>query len=287
MSLGLHYQSEEEIFREIETDTPYLEYPLFQNTGIVKHGFSTRLGGVSKGCYSSLNLSFTRGDKKDCVQENFRRIGAAIGVKCEDMVFSQQTHTSNVLAVTKAEKGMGIIRPRNYSDVDGLVTNVPGVCLVTFFADCVPLFFVDPIKRVIGLSHSGWKGTVGKIGSVTVKMMVEKYGSDPSHILAAVGPSICQECYEVSEDVIEQFRNSFEEKYWNELFYKKCNDRYQLNLWRANTIIFREAGILSSNIAVTNLCTHCNNDLLYSHRKTGDKRGNLCGFLALKENTEP
>jgi YfiH family protein len=286
MSLGLHYQSEEVIFREIETDTPYLEYPLFQNTGIVKHGFSTRLGGVSEGCYSSLNLSFTRGDKEECVRENFRRIGESIGVKCEDMVFTQQTHTANVLAVTQAEKGMGIIRPRNYSDVDGLVTNDPGVCLVTFFADCVPLFFVDPIRRVIGLSHSGWKGTVGKIGRATVELMTKKYGSSPSDILAAVGPSICQKCYEVSEDVIEQFRASYQERDWDDLFYKKQNGKYHLDLWRANALIFHEAGILPEHIAVTNLCTHCNNKILYSHRKTGDKRGNLCGFLSLKEDTK-
>ncbi|HCR82268.1 MAG TPA: laccase domain-containing protein, partial [Lachnospiraceae bacterium] len=167
MSLGLQYKSEKKIFQEIETDTPYLEYPLFKNTGIVRHGFSTRLGGVSEGCYSSLNLSFTRGDKEEAVRENFRRIGESIGVNSEDMVFTQQTHTTNVRVVTDEERGMGILRPRGYSDVDGLVTNVPGICLVTFFADCVPLYFVDPVKRTIGLSHSGWRGTVGKIGKVT------------------------------------------------------------------------------------------------------------------------
>lgn len=284
MSLGLHYQNEDKIFQEIETDTPYLEYPLFQHTGIVKHGFSTRLGGVSEGCYSSLNLSFTRGDKEEAVRENFRRIGAAIGIRCEDMVFTQQTHTANVLAVTGEEKGMGIVRPRNYSDVDGLVTNVPGLCLVTFFADCVPLYFVDPVKKVIGLSHSGWRGTVGKIGKITVQLMNEKYGSNPSDILAAVGPSICQECYEVSRDVIEKFRECFQEREWPELFYQKENGKYQLNLWKANEHVFIEAGIPRENIAVTNLCTHCNSQILYSHRTAGDKRGNLCAFLALRED---
>lgn len=283
MSLGLHYKNQEQIFREIETDTPYLEYPLFQNTGIVKHGFSTRLGGVSEGYYSSLNLSFTRGDDEEAVHENFRRIGNAIGVRCEDMVFTQQTHTTNVRVVTNEDRGMGIMRPRSYTDVDGLVTNIPGICLVTFFADCVPLYFVDPVKKVIGLSHSGWRGTVGKIGKVTVKQMEGQYGCNPGDILAAVGPSICQDCYEVSLDVIEQFKEHFEEKDWPDLFYGKENGKYQLNLWKANELIFQEAGIQKSHIAVTNLCTHCNSDLLYSHRTTGDKRGNLCAFLALRE----
>lgn len=283
MSLGLHYKNQEQIFREIETDTPYLEYPLFKNTGIVRHGFSTRLGGVSQGCYSSLNLSFTRGDDEDAVRENFRRIGAALGVRCEDMVFTQQTHTTNVRVVDSRDRGMGIMRPRSYTDVDGLVTNVPGICLVTFFADCVPLYFVDPVKKVIGLSHSGWRGTAGKIGAKTVRLMQEQYGCQPSDLLAAVGPSICRDCYEVSGDVIDQFKEHFAEKDWPELFYKKENGKYQLDLWRANELVFLEAGIKEENIAVTNLCTHCNSDILYSHRTTGDKRGNLCAFLALKE----
>ena len=283
MSLGLHYKNQKRIFREIETDTPYLEYPLFQNTGIVRHGFSTRLGGVSEGCYSSLNLSFTRGDREEAVRENFRRMGNALGVRCEDMVFTQQTHTTNVRVVTDQDRGMGIVRPRSYADVDGLVTNVPGICLVTFFADCVPLYFLDPVKKVIGLSHSGWRGTVGKIGRRTVELMQEQYGCSPADILAAVGPSICQDCYEVSEDVIVQFREHFAEKDWPELFYKKENGKYQLDLWKANELIFLEAGIHKEHIAVTNLCTHCNSDILYSHRTTGDKRGNLCAFLALKE----
>ena len=141
MSLGLHYKNQEKIFQEIETDTPYLEYPLFQNTGIVRHGFSTRLGGVSEGCYSSLNLSFTRGDKEESVRENFRRIGDAMGIKCENMVFTQQTHTANVRVVMEADRGMGITRKRSYTDVDGLVTNVPGICLVTFLPTvCLCIF---------------------------------------------------------------------------------------------------------------------------------------------------
>lgn len=283
MSLGLKYKDRRHILEEVEADTPYLEYPLLKNTGMVRHGFSTRLGGVSRGCYASLNLSFTRGDEERAVRENFRRIGASIGVRCEDMVFSLQTHTVNVRAVTEKERGMGITKPRDYTDVDGLVTDVPGLCLVTFYADCVPLFFVDPVKRAVGLSHSGWRGTVGKIGKRTVEKMTREYGCNPKDILAAVGPSICRDCYEVSEDVIEKFRESFPAKSWEELYYSKSQGKYQLDLWKANEIVLREAGITQEHMAVTNVCTHCNSEILYSHRKTGDKRGNMAAFLALKE----
>ena len=282
MSLGLNYKNQEQIFYEIERETPYLEFRLLRESGVVHHAFSTRLGGVSRGCYESLNLSFTRGDDETAVRENFRRIGAAIGVDSEDMVFSQQTHTTNVRVVTETDRGAGIARPREFTDVDGLVTNVPGICLVTFFADCVPLYFVDPVKRVIGLAHSGWRGTVGKIGKVTVERMQGSFGCRPEDILAAVGPSVCQDCYEVSEDVIEQFCERFEPAAQAQLFYRKENGKYQLNLWKANELVFLEAGILPEHMAVTNLCTHCNSKILYSHRAMGNERGNLAAFLALK-----
>lgn len=283
MSLGIRYKDERQIFREIEKEVPYLEYPLLTDTKIVHHGFSTRLGGVSQGCYASMNLSFTRGDDEAAVRENYHRIAKSIGVKCENMVLSQQTHTTNVRVVTEKDKGKGIVTPLDYTDVDGMVTNIPGICLVTFYADCVPLYFVDPVQKAIGLSHSGWRGTVGKIGKETIRKMEEQYGSDPKDILVAVGPSICKDCYEVSEDVILEFQKNFKERYWKDLFYRKENGKYQLDLWKANEIIFKESKILPEHIAVTNVCTHCNSEILYSHRTSGDRRGNLAAFLALKE----
>ncbi len=209
MALGIQYKNQNNIFREKEGETPFLSFRLLEDTKTVKHGFSTRLGGVSEGCYASLNLSFTRGDEEACVQENFRRIAEAIGVSCEDMVLSRQTHTTNVRKVTEADSGSGILYPASYTDVDGLITDIPGICLVTSFADCVPLYFVDPVRKAIGLTHSGWRGTVGKIGKITVEKMQKEFGSDPKNIVAAVGPSICQDCYEVSEDVIERIRREF------------------------------------------------------------------------------
>ena len=277
MRLGLTYKNEEHIFDEnVVNGVPYLSYPLLEETGAVKHGFSTKLGGVSTGSCATMNISTTRGDDPEAVAENRRRIGAAIGVRPEDMTYTHQTHTTNVAVVRAEDRG------RRFLETDGMVTNVPGICLVTFYADCVPLFLVDPVKKAIGLSHSGWRGTVGKMGKVTVQAMRREYGSRPEDIVAAIGPSICQDCYEVSEDVIDRFRDSFNEAVWPKLFYRKENGKYQLDLWRANEEVFLETGIRRENLAVTNLCTHCNQEVLFSHRATGEKRGNLSAFLALK-----
>lgn len=281
--MRLEYKNKEKIFEEKNVDgVEYLSYPLIEKMGIVTHGFSTRIGGVSEGVCSTMNLSFARGDKEEAVRENFRRMAHALGVEPGDMVCSKQTHTTNVRVVTEEDRGKGITKSLDYTDVDGLITNVPGLCLATFYADCVPLFFVDPVHRAIGLSHSGWRGTVGKIGKVTVEMMQKEYGTNPKDVIAAVGPSICQDCYEVSEDVIEQFRENFDKKDWEKLFYRKENGKYQLNLWTANEIVFAEAGIQKEHMAITNLCTCCNPDVLFSHRASQGKRGNLGAFMAIK-----
>ena len=265
MGLGLKYKNGQHIFDEREEKgVPYLSFPLLEQTGVVRHGFSTRLGGVSKGHCATMNISTTRGDEPEAIEENRRRIAAAIGVEPTDFTYTQQTHTTNVAVVEEKDRG------GKFLDTDGMVTDVPGICLVTFYADCVPLFFVDPVHRAIGLSHSGWRGTVGRMGKVTLELMQEQYGTDPTQVFAAIGPSICQECYEVSGDVIGEFQEAFDESLWQELFYEKTDGKYQLDLWRAN------------QIAVTNVCTHCNPDILFSHRSTGTARGNLSAFLALR-----
>ena len=262
---------------------PYLSFPKLEQTGKVIHGFSTRLGGVSEKHLTSMNLSFSRGDKEENVRENFERIAAAIGFRTEDMVFTAQTHTTNIHVATKADRGRGFTKELGYQDIDGLVTNVKGVVLATFYADCVPLYFVDPVKEAIGLSHSGWRGTVDKIGLRTIQTMVKEYGSNPKDILTAIGPSICQDCYEVSEDVIEVFREQFKAADYELLFYEKESGKYQLDLWKANELIFLEAGIKPQHINVTDICTCCNPRLLYSHRESKGQRGNLAAFLGLQE----
>lgn len=277
MGFGLKYKNEETVFEEkIMEGVLLLTYPLLEKTEFVTHGFTTRMGGVSEGYCSTMNISTTRGDAPEAVEENRKRLARALGVKVEDFTYTHQTHTTNVAVVREEDRG------KRFMETDGMVTNVPGICLVTFYADCVPLYFVDPVHKAIGLSHSGWRGTVGRMGQVTLEKMKEVYGTRPEDIYAAIGPSICQDCYEVSGDVIEEFQKSFKKSVCPQLFYKKENGKYQLNLWRANQLVLTEAGVAEQKIAVTNLCTHCNPEILFSHRSTGVKRGNLSALLAIK-----
>lgn len=267
-----------------------LKYPLLEETGIVKHCFTTRLGGVSEGIFSTMNLSFSRGDDRVAVETNYRRLAEVMDVSYDKFVFTDQTHTVNVRKVTADDAGCGIVRERNYHDIDGLITNEPGLVLSTFFADCVPLYFVDPVHKAIGMSHSGWRGTVARMGKVTIEAMQHEYGSRPEDIICAIGPSICQDCYEISADVAEAFAHEFaghegeilRESPKNRTSEAVEEKKYQLNLWRANEIVLLEAGIKQEHIAVTDVCTCCNSEVLFSHRASHGKRGNLGGFLCLK-----
>lgn len=260
---------------------PLLHYPLLDETGIIEHCFTTRMGGVSEDIFSTLNFSFTRGDKPESVMENYRRVGQVFGKTESSFICTDQTHTTNVLRAGKAEAGYGVTREKPYTDVDGLITNEPGVILSTFYADCVPLYFVDPVHKAIGLSHSGWRGTVGRMGQKTLEAMKEAFGTNPADVYAAIGPSICQDCYEISEDVAEHFYQEFE-GHGEEILIDKGNGKYQLDLWKTNEIVMLEAGILPEHLAVTNICTCCNPKVLFSHRASHGKRGNLAAFLMLK-----
>lgn len=290
------------VLLESGEELEYLTYPSLEETGIVSHLITTRLGGVSKGEFSSMSLSYTRGDREEDVQENYRRIGQVLGCPPENMTASQQTHTTNIRLVTSADKGKGVIRPLDYQDIDGLMTNEPGIALVTYYADCVPLLFVDPIHKAIGTAHSGWRGTVGRMGQCMVKSMRDAFGTSPEQLYAAIGPSICQDCYEVSEDVAEKFTELEEatEELRKELLlsgrYRAGNDgdlpkiiepgvqtgKYQLDLWLANYVILRQAGIPLKRIAITDICTCHNSEYLFSHRASGGRRGNLAAFLMLE-----
>lgn len=282
----------------VETEAPYIQYKKLNETGIVHNGFSTRLGGVSEGMYSSMNFSVKMGDTIENVRRNFEIFTEKNGFK--NPVMSNQTHTTNVLRVTENDIGKGIYREADYRDIDGLITNEKGITLVTSYADCVPLYFADVKNKAIGLSHSGWKGTVNRMGEVTLRRMKEEFGTKPSDVIAAIGPSICLNCYEVSNDVAREFELEFDVKaetdmtndmeYFREssqnmdtILYKKDNGKYMLNLWAANYKVLTDAGVLSDNIAIPDICTCCNRDILFSHRGHMGKRGNLCAFLMLKQ----
>ncbi len=270
-------------------EVPLFTFPLLEETGVVQHGFTTRLGGVSQGIFSTMNLSFSRGDQKEAVEENYKRLAEALGVEYDSFVCSNQTHTTNVIRVGKEDvKECGISfcaagseRAEKYQDVDGMVTNEPGVTLITYYADCVPLYFVDPVHRAIGLSHSGWRGTAARMGKVTLEKMKQEFSTEPKDVICAIGPSICRKCYEVSEDVAQVFQKEFAGRE-EEILVNKGEGKYLLDLWKANEIVLTEAGVLLSHLTVTEVCTCCNPDLLFSHRASQGKRGNLAAVLALK-----
>ena len=259
----------------------YLTFPSLEKTGIVSHLFSTRIGGASEGIYASMNLSYARGDRKEAVDENFRRIAEIMGREIQDFVLSDQTHTANVRKVTEEDRGKGIVYQKDYCDVDGLITNERHIVLATFYADCVPLFLVDKKHRAIGLSHSGWKGTAGRMGGHTLLAMREAYGTNPEDVEIGIGPSICKDCYEVGEDLAEAFAAGFPDKVRKDILFAKGGGKYHLDLWKANEYIFRMAGVPKEQISVTDICTCCNPNYLFSHRASQGKRGNLGAFLCL------
>ncbi|WP_455034595.1 peptidoglycan editing factor PgeF [Lachnoanaerobaculum gingivalis] len=247
------------------------------------NGFSTRIGGVSEGPYASMNLSFSREpDNKDGVLENYKRMAEALGVKEDSFVLSYQEHSTNVRVVGKRDMGKGVSVERDYRNIDGLITDERGITLGAFFADCIPLYFYDRKKQVIGLAHSGWRGTCKKMGAVMIDEMAKNFGTDAKDVIACIGPGICQDCYQVSEDVYEEFSKNFRREDIESIFREDGKDHFRLSLWKANETVLKEAGVLPENIFTSNICTACNPDLLYSHRIMGDIRGNMAAFLALK-----
>ena len=180
------------------------------------------------------------------------------------------------------DRGKGFIVPRDYKEIDGLITNTPNVTLVTKYCRLCSFIFVDPVKKAIGLSHSGWKGTVGRIGQITIDEMVCAFNSNPKDIIAVIGPSICADCYEVGEEVAVKFMYVFSDNI-SAILLKNDKGRYQLNLWEANRRVLLDAGLSDEHIHISKVCTSCNHELLFSHRKTGGKRGSLAAFLAIKD----
>lgn len=264
-------------------EVPYLSFPVLSQYKFIKHGFSTRLGGVSEGIFSSMNMgcdSAPYPDTPENIIKNYRRMAESIGVEVNSIVISKQVHKTNIRLVEKADCGKGLFVPRDFDEIDGMITDQPNITLVTKYADCVPLYFVDPIRKVIGLSHSGWRGTVAKIGKVTIEAMQEQLGCNPEDIVAVIGPSICSDCFEIGEEVAVEFQKAFPQDQ-ETILSDKQNGKFQCDLWAANRFVLNEAGLKPENIHISGVCTCCNDELLFSHRKTQGRRGSLAAFLAL------
>lgn len=247
--------------------------------GGVAHGFSTRSGGVSEGAFDSLNLGLNRGDLPEHVLENHRRFCAALGADVERTVFSHQVHKDGVRVVTSADAGKGLYRERDY-DADALVTDIPGLPLVVFTADCIPVLLYDPVRRVIGAVHAGWRGTSLGIAGKTVQLMQSHYGCQPGDLLAAIGPGISKCCFETREDV----PNAMLEVFGPAAF--PCleslpSGSFRVDLKGLNALSLERAGLTPEQISTSDLCTACRPDLFWSHRITGEERGSLAALIQL------
>ncbi len=257
----------------------YLTFKRFEKFSFLKHAFSTRLGGVSTGEFKSMNMSFNRGDSDENVTENYKRLCNALEIDYADLVASAQDHHTVVRRVSSKEKGIGIYRPRDMESVDALITDEKNVALVTYFADCTPLLFVDTKNRAIGAAHAGWRGTVGRIGAETVRRMNEEFGTDPKDITASIGPAINKCCYEVDEPVAEKFEELGLDS--ERFVFPKDGGKYMVDLIETNRQILISAGIPDDNIILSDVCTRCSSDLIWSHRATGGKRGGMCAVIEL------
>lgn len=258
----------------------FLKYNQLEKIDFINHAFSTRIGGVSKGEFESMNLSFGRGDPDENVINNYKIFCKAAGFDYESLVASAQDHNTYVRVVTGENKGVGIFKPRDMQSVDGLVTNERGVTLVTYYADCTPLFFVDVKNRAIGLAHAGWRGTVGRIGEKVIKTMGENYGTSPEDIKVCIGPAIAKCCYEVDSPVAEKFLG-LDGLDSSVFVFEKGEGKFMLDLLECNRQIVVNAGVKPENVELSDLCTRCSSSLLWSHRATGGRRGTMSAFMCI------
>lgn len=258
----------------------YIQFNSFNETGKISHGFTTRLGGVSCAPYDGLNMALHVGDDPVKVRKNRQLICAALGIKAEDLVAGEQVHGSEVAVVSEEHRGRGALRYDSaLPATDALITNVPGIPLSSYYADCVPILLYDPVKTCVGLAHAGWRGTVQEIAGKTVAHMTEVYGSKPADILAGIGPSIGPCCYQVDLPVQQAFAKSF--SYWQELLIPAGENRWMLDLWETNRKILLTAGIQASHITVAKICTCCQNKELFSYRADQGKTGRMASLIMI------
>lgn len=248
----------------------------------LNHCFTTRKGGYSNGVFESLNMGFGRGDDDEVVKRNYELVAGQLGLAIDDLVLSNQVHGDTIRVVSEKDKGKGIVHPSDIIGVDGLATDLKGIGLTTFYADCVPLYFYDPVRKVIGMAHAGWKGTAIQIGKKMIDTLVQQFACDPSDLLVGIGPSICGQCYEVSEDVKKQFDLSFNDDIIAKVVKEGLKEsKYYIDLKLTNRLLLESAGVRPEHIEVSDLCTKCRGDLFFSHRELGAARGSQVGIMSL------
>jgi hypothetical protein len=258
----------------------YFESSLLSECDFLTHAFCTRRGGVSEGEYDSLNISFKEGDLESKVLQNWHRLAMAFAIPMDQFLTLNQVHGDNIFIIKPFGEYYSSSEAMNY---DAIVTSRTNLAICIKTADCVPVFIVDKAKKIIAVVHAGWRGTALEITAKVVRLLIEKYGSSPRDLLAAVGPSIGQCCFEVDSAAA----NSFFEHKNNEafLFPGARPNKWMLDLAEANRQQILNCGIPETNIDVSDLCTSCRQDLFFSHRGSGGITGRQVNFMMIKGDT--
>ncbi len=262
----------------VEGGRQYLTFPRLDEYQELRHLFTTRHGGVSEGCVGTWNFGARELDTPENIRRNYELLAGTLCLPADRLVVSDQSHTVNIREVTEADAGKGVTRPKDYADVDGLVTDQRRLALVTGHADCNAVFFFDPTKHVIGLAHSGWRGTLGGIGRAMVQMMVSRYGCEPEDILAGIGPSLCQDCFEVDADVAQAFFDA------DPVYRQYSRQRGVKSYIDLKGIIRHDllaCGLWQENLLDMDLCTKCDTENFFSHRGQKGRRGIMAAAMVL------
>jgi len=253
-------------------ELPYMTAP---NISAV-HAFTTRHGGVSQGVLASLNLGLTRGDSLDALKENYRRICRILQISDGDIVRRGQIHGTCVEVVT--HRDCGDIYSADKPKADGLITNVPGIALMVYAADCVPMLLCDAETGVVGAVHAGWRGTALDIAGEAVRKMESVFGC--RNISAAIGPSISKCCFETDGDVPSALHKSLGNMAGSCV--ERLGEKFMVDLKAANRLMLLRAGVLPENIIVSDECTSCSCDKYWSHRRTNGDRGSQAAIIVLR-----
>ncbi len=240
----------------------------------VKHMFTTRIGGVSRAPFDSLNFAEGSGDMRDTAENvvaNYQLAAAELGFNASDVCRAYQAHTANVMICDEDSRGMGITFPRPENGIDALVTNKKGVVLSVRTADCVPVLLCDPVSGVAAAVHSGWRGTCQEISHAAIEAM-QSLGASADRIVAAIGPHAGVCCYEVGDELCRHFDADC---------FEKRDGRLYLDLTKANKKVLLSSGIKERNISDSGLCTVCDERHFFSHRRDGVNRGVMAAFIVL------
>lgn len=239
------------------------QFEVICNTGVATAGYTSGLCG-------------------EWVEERFERLGNHLNIEHSRMIMANQKHTDKVSVVSTEDLGYGVTRPHDENYADAMITAQLGVMLSVHTADCVPIVLLDPVKKVVGVVHSGWVGSSKRIAGKTVRRMVDEYKCTPEDIICAIGPYNHSCCYEVGEDVIECFKESFSNMECEMLFKKKENeDKYLLDLGAAVSLSLCQEGVNVKNIFDEDWCTY-HTTTFSSWRRTGNRKNQILTYIMLK-----